>query len=369
MNKQLHIVSFDVPYPPDYGGVIDVLNKIRNLKKAGVAITLHCFEYGRGRQLELEKYCDKVFYYPRKKMPSFRLPFIIVSRRNKKLKERLLLAGGPILLEGVHCTYYLYTGDLKNENIWVRLHNVEYNYYYQLYKSARRIFYKTYYYFESKLLRNYEKKLAKGNQFIALSIKDRIAYQAMGAAATQYIPLFGNPDKINCKPGKGKYCLYHGNLSVSENEEVAVFLIEQVFSALDVPLIISGKDPSERLRKITVRHKVELIENPDETQLYTLMSDAHIHVLPSFNQTGMKVKILHALSNGKFVLTNDSAVQHEEWASLCMIANDADAMVRSIQQLMTLTFTQENIAERETVMNEIFNAEKNTEKLIRILFS
>ena len=30
-DKEVHIVSFDVPYPPNYGGVIDVFYKIKTL--------------------------------------------------------------------------------------------------------------------------------------------------------------------------------------------------------------------------------------------------------------------------------------------------------------------------------------------------
>ena len=36
--KKLHIVSFDVPFPPNYGGVIDVFYKLIELKKLGVEI-------------------------------------------------------------------------------------------------------------------------------------------------------------------------------------------------------------------------------------------------------------------------------------------------------------------------------------------
>ena len=46
---QLHIISFDVPYPPDYGGAIDVFYKLKALNQEGVKIHLHCFEYGRGK--------------------------------------------------------------------------------------------------------------------------------------------------------------------------------------------------------------------------------------------------------------------------------------------------------------------------------
>ena len=44
-DKHLHIISFDIPYPPNYGGVIDVYYKIRTLHKLGIKIHLHCFEY------------------------------------------------------------------------------------------------------------------------------------------------------------------------------------------------------------------------------------------------------------------------------------------------------------------------------------
>ncbi len=49
-DKHLHIISFDIPYPPNYGGVIDVYFKIRTLHELGIKIHLHCFEYpGRDR--------------------------------------------------------------------------------------------------------------------------------------------------------------------------------------------------------------------------------------------------------------------------------------------------------------------------------
>ena len=65
-NNKLHIVSFDVPFPPNYGGIIDVFYKIKALSELGVEIYLHAFEYKTGKSEELEKICKKVYYYPRK---------------------------------------------------------------------------------------------------------------------------------------------------------------------------------------------------------------------------------------------------------------------------------------------------------------
>ena len=43
---ELHIVTFAVPFPANYGGAIDVWNRIAALKRGGVRIHLHCFVYG-----------------------------------------------------------------------------------------------------------------------------------------------------------------------------------------------------------------------------------------------------------------------------------------------------------------------------------
>lgn len=71
-----------MPYPVDYGGVFDLFYKIKELHSLGVKIHLHCFDYGRGEQPELNKYCEEVFYYSRNeghKGFSFKLPYIVAS--------------------------------------------------------------------------------------------------------------------------------------------------------------------------------------------------------------------------------------------------------------------------------------------------
>ena len=63
-DNHLHIIAFDVPYPANYGGVIDVFYRVKALSEAGVKVHLHCFEYGRGEQ-EILKRCHEVKYYKR----------------------------------------------------------------------------------------------------------------------------------------------------------------------------------------------------------------------------------------------------------------------------------------------------------------
>jgi hypothetical protein len=66
MTKKIHIVSFDVPFPPDYGGIVDVYNRAKTLKEDGFHVVLHAFEYGRGRNHDFTGICDEIHYYKRK---------------------------------------------------------------------------------------------------------------------------------------------------------------------------------------------------------------------------------------------------------------------------------------------------------------
>ncbi|HEX3767900.1 MAG TPA: mannosyltransferase, partial [Puia sp.] len=147
-DRKLHIVCHDVPYPPDYGGVFDLYYKIRTLHEQGIHIILHCFTSGREEQPILKTFCEQVYYYPRRtghKGYSHQLPYIVCSRSNPELLERLLQDEYPILLEGVHCSYLMQDSRFANRKILLRLHNVESVYYKQLAKSSSSWFKKLYY--------------------------------------------------------------------------------------------------------------------------------------------------------------------------------------------------------------------------------
>ena len=46
MSRHLHIVAFDLPYPPNYGGSTDMFFKLRAFAKLNIKVTLHVFLYG-----------------------------------------------------------------------------------------------------------------------------------------------------------------------------------------------------------------------------------------------------------------------------------------------------------------------------------
>lgn len=369
----LHIVCLDVPYPPDYGGVFDLFYKIKTLHELGVKIHLHCFEYGRGEQPELNKYCEEVNYYQREKLVQgipLRLPYIVSSRINPALIKNLLKDNYPVLLEGVHCTYYLYHGELGNRKVLVRLHNVEYEYYKQLSKSTNNFYKKIYYKLESRLLKKYENIIAAKGKLIAVNEKDIQTYQKVFLAKDmEFLPVFLPFNGVKSETGRGSFCLYHGNLSVAENEKAALWLLENIFNQLiNSVFIIAGKNPSEALKNEAVKNKnAQLIENPSEKEMAELIKKAHIHLLPSFNSTGIKIKLLNALFNGRFIITNPASLAGTGLETLCSTEETQLGYIKRIKELFEISFEENEIIKRKTILRKLYNNEKNGLQLMKWL--
>ena len=368
-NKQLHIVSLDVPYPVDYGGVFDLFYKIKALYESGIEVHLHCFEYGRGRQTELNTYCGSVTYYERKKINKslpFRLPFIVSSRANRSLLNNLLKDDHPVLLEGIHCTYFLFSGELKSKKVFVRLHNVEYEYYEELAKTTKNIFRKLYFQRESNLLKKYEREIANKATFITVSEKDRNTYeQIFSADKVKYLPVFLPFTHVKSEAGSGDFCLYHGNLSVPENEKAALWLVKNIFDTLDIPFVIAGKNPSKHLKAFVNKNvNICLIANPSGKEIDELIKKAQVHLLPSLNKTGVKIKLLNALFNGRYIVTNVAAVEGSSLETFCKIAGTPLEYKKITGELFNSPFHETEAIKRK-VLEGIYNNHENALRLMQ----
>jgi Glycosyl transferases group 1 len=367
----LHIVTHDVPYPASIGGLIDIYYKIVWLHKKGMKIYLHCFAKDTTPIKELEQYCETVQYYKRKKIhfPYFNLPYIVGTRTDDELLQNLQADDYPILFEGVHSTFLLSQNKFANRKTFVRLFNTEHIYYKQLQLHEQNIFKKIYFGIEARLLKKYEQSIANKTHFIALSQSDVEHYKNLYRAnSIDFIPVFLPFDFVQAKNGTGTFCLYHGNLSVSENEYAATWLIENVFSKTKHPLIIAGKKPSSTLKKIAKQYKnISIVDTPTETNMQLLIQNAHINILPSFNATGVKLKLLNALYNGRYCSVNDAGVAGSGLSELCIVENNADAFVQCINTQMQKTFTEKEMQHRSAALKNLYNNNNNADKLIEIL--
>lgn len=370
---RLHVISFDVPYPANYGGVIDVYHKLRCLHAAGIKIHLHCFTYGRGPATELEALCEQVYYYPRQTgilSNLSLLPYTVKSRQSAELRQNLLRQPFPILFEVLHTCDLLNDPELATRKKIFRHSNIEHDYYHELSKGERNWIKRWYLKVEAFKLRRFENVLAKADYILAVNQKDTLYYaQKFSKVKSIYLPSFHAQDEVMITHGNGDYILYHGNLSISENYVALQWLLKEVFASISVPVVIAGLNPPEFLKQEIKQYAhVKLIENPSEKEMDTLIKEAQVHVLYTMQGTGLKLKLLNVLFRGRFVVLNGKMLEGTGLKAddTLFCTETAACFKEQIQALMQKKFANNEVMQRSKQLKPFMN-QTNIKTLLEII--
>lgn len=365
----INIVAFDIPYPPVYGGIIDIFYKLRALHEKGARIVLHCFEYNKARQPELEKYCFTVYYYQRRiglTNQFSKVPYIALTRNHPELLTRLKENDFPILFEGLHSCFFLNHPALRNRKKIVRTHNIEHDYYKGLQLSSSNFLKKLYYRLESRKLKKFEGILHHSDAILSISESDQ-NYFLKRFKNVELIPAFHPFNEVTSKIGSGDYFLYHGKLSVEENQKAVLFLLQNVFSQTSTKLIVAGSHPDKSVIEACKRMKnVELISTPSPEKMQELIENAHACVLPTFQESGLKLKLLVSLFASRFVIVNPAMISGTSLGEICELANSSEEWIRQVNNISQQEFQQKCIEKRKNILAE-FSNEKNAEKILKIV--
>ena len=156
--------------------------------------------------------------------------------------------------------------------------------------------------------------------------------------------------------GRGCYCLYHGNLGISENEKVAGVVIESGFNQLEIPFVVAGKNLSHLQALAHSRPHTCIVVDPGErgNAGYDRKS-ACAHLAPSFNQTGVKLKLMNALFNGKFCLTNQAGITGSGLEGLCQLAETPEEFRKAIARLFDIEYTTEQFLQRKEKLEKLYS--------------
>ncbi len=368
MNPNLHIVALDNPWPPDYGGAIDMYYKIRALAGEGVRIHLHLFAYGRYETGDLGDWVQSLNVYPRRRAPLALfspMPFIVRTRINRRLVENIRNNPASVLFEGVHTTGII--PHLDDLPFFLRVHNVEQNYYDYLARNETNFFRRSYYRRESRKLEQYEPKIWSGvkNNF-CLHPTDTQHVSAYGQAVE--IPVFHPFDRVEIDTGKTeKFVLFHGNLSVIENQKAVFFLWKKVVRPLGIRMVVAGKNPPESLKTLARNNPhLGLVANPSSGQMERLIRQAHVHLIYSDNPSGMKLKLLYALFRGKHILVSRPLVAGTVLADLTVTAGNKAAEWRSRLRELWHTEPDVEVARkiRSGILAEHYDNRLNARKIM-----
>ncbi len=367
--KYLHVIAFNIPFPADYGGVIDIYFKLKALKQAGIHIILHCYAYGRQHSKELEDLCFKVHYYQRDSGLKYFLkrdPYIVSTRNANTMPKIVLGDNFPVLFEGLHTTSLLSRCTAAGKQTLVRAHNIEHRYYRSISRSETRLFNKLFLYIEAVKLKPYEAVLKHADHILGIS-RSETAYFEKVFGHTHFIPAFHRFEEVSIQEGTGDYILFHGNLGVPENSDVFLRIAQNVLSKTSHRVIVAGKNPLKRfLRKLAAWPNVEVIANPSDDEMDHLISNAQVNLLYTAQATGIKLKLLHSLFGGRHCLVNREMVEGTGLGHLCVQADRPDEMISSLEELMVLPFTAQQINERKTTLQDYSNR-AGAEKILRLL--
>ena len=369
MTEGIHIVSFDVPFPPDYGGVMDVYYKAKALADAGVKVKLHCFAYGRSRNADFEKDFDEVVYYERKLSTGAmlsKIPFIVKTRKSQELLDNLLKKDWPILFEGLHTCAWLDDPKLKERFKIVRAHNVEHEYYSRLAKSEKSVFRKQYFKAEAKKLRLFEKVLRKSQKILAISQSDQTHFEKRYGNSDLIYPF--HPQVEMLRKDKGDYAFYHGKLEVAENQEALSFLVNDVFTKSKVPLVVAGKGSEKDIAQFrSSSANLAFHLNPSDKEMKRLAQGAGVHVLPTFQTTGFKLKLLYALKTEVEVIANEAMVKNTGLENLVTRAETSAQFRKTIDLALANPLSEAKIEERKEFLEHHYSNVRQAEMIIQLL--
>ena len=372
-DKHLNIISFDIPFPANYGGVIDVFYKLKALYNQGIKIHLHCFYSKRETNIkELEEICTSVNYYKRNTgLKSFFscTPYIIKSRKSDLLLKNLLKNDFPILFEGIHTTSLIQHPKLEKRLKIYRPCNIEHQYYLHLFWASKKLMERPYFLSESIKLKFYQPKIKHANLILAITDKDK--YYLLNIFPKHKVillPGFYPGDAPGIIEGKGNYALYHGNLGIAENSKAVRFLIKKVFIRTSYPLKVAGFNPDTRLIRLVSKYPhISLVKNPEDQELIKLIQQAQMNLMITFQSTGLKLKLLYALNFGRFCIANEKMLDGSRLNEHCLSAETPDEILNLIEEIKDQEFSDKDIGDRMKHLPLIYSNKKNAEIITRLL--
>ncbi len=373
MERKINIIALNIPYPPNYGGVIDIYYKIEALHRQGIGVILHCFEYDRPQAPQLENICLEVHYYKRKTglLPNLStLPYNVYGRKDPLLLENLQKNDYPILFDGLHSCYYLNHPSLRNRFKIFRECNIEHDYYRKLALSEHSLIRKSFLLLESLRFAAFQKKVKAAQLMLCVSQADTSYLQKkFPENRVVFVPCFHANREVSATPGQSDFILYHGKLSVAENEKAALYLIRNVFSKLPYRCVIAGMKPSKRLSRAAQKHANIILEaDPERERMDFLIRQAQLNLLLTFQATGLKLKLLNSLFSGRHVVVNPAMVNGSGLDCLCHIARNPQEIISLCHRCMQTPFGQEEIQKRKQFLFPFYDNDEQAKKMVEMIF-
>ncbi len=387
MTKSFKIIQISnrIPYPLNEGGTIGIYNYTRGFKEANCEVTLLALDAKKhhtdieNAKNELEKYAE-VEIYPIdtdvRLIPALKNLFTPDSYNVERFYSKdfeLAIAQklqsndfDIIQIEGTYPARYTEV-ILKNKGpakVVLRQHNVEYQIWERLSKNARNPLKKWYFHLLSNRLKEYEREhLNQFDAVVPVTPDDGRLFEGLGCTK----PIFPSPAGIDVniwKPEKASdhKSIYHiGSLEWMPNVEALMWFLDEVWPLVledqsDLKLYVAGKGMPDEIRQMKIRG-VTMVGEVDDAPEF--IKDKAISIVPLKSGSGIRLKILEAMSAGKAVVSTSIGAQGIDCTDGydIAIADDAKAFAHQIVSLSSDTdaLNEMQMNARKTILEKYSN--------------
>lgn len=302
------VVSGFLPYPPIFGGAMDVWERIKGMVSLGHDVDLIVTDKYNPTQQQLDEmrfYVNNVYFVLREnrfQQIINKMPLQMISRKGLATIE-IHQEYDLMILESEFCWTVTLNKTIQYKKIIVRVHNIESFYFKMLGKSSTNLKDKIYYKIEtSKIKKLSSLVFEKADKLWFISKDDLVRVHLPEKSIFMPFPI--NIDFVKPIIKQGNNVVFMGSLFMQNNTFGLDWYLKHVHPLIieSIPnyrLFIVGslKEEDHKIRdKYGCISNVSLVVNaPDLTEYY---QKAQLFINPMFHGSGVKVKSINALVNG-----------------------------------------------------------------------
>lgn len=316
---KIAVVSGFIPYPSNFGGALDVWERIKGLVALGHEVDLIATDKNHPTQQQIDaiKLIVKDFYFVQRKnkiQQLFRnLPLQFLSRMN--LANVVVdKSYDVIILESEFCWPITLNNSVKYKKIVIRVHNIENYYFKMLGKSSTSIKEKIYYMIEVAKIKKFSPLIFDKVDRLWFISKDDLEHLNYKFKSI-FMPYPINEPYIKPEIKEGNHVVFMGSLFMQNNiyglrwylKNVHPLLCEK-YPKYHFYIVGSLKEDDISLKEeLSSFTKCTLVVNT--THLYQFYNKAQVFVNPMFHGSGVKVKSVNALVNGVPLVSTQTGVE------------------------------------------------------------
>ncbi len=355
-------VSPKIPFPPKDGGAMAVLNLSLGLAEEGNEMHMLCINTPKHfyhsdiipdkikQHVKIHAVFVNTNISPVKLLLNFffsQQPYIAKRFYNKSfiLAIKALLEKEDfdiVQLEGAYLMQYVpVIRKTSKAHISMRAHNVEFEIWKRKAENEKQIFKKFYFKTLAKRIEKFERRCI--NQYdllLPITKRDANFFASAGNKKPMQVIPFGlayREKKLVIQEQKSLF--YFGSLDWIPNQEGLMWFLDNVWGEIkekhpDLILRIAGRNAPPWLKKALLNQPVEYSGEIENAENY--LQHNTIMVAPLFSGSGIRVKIIEAMSYGKVIITSALGAEGINFINKkhLFIANTKQEYIHTIEYLL-----------------------------------